>query len=249
VMRRSVEATLRRLATDRIDLLYLQSWDGAISPEEAMHGLDDLVQSGKVRHVAIANAPGWRIAEMQIVASLHGWSPLVALQAEYNLVQRALEHELGPIATALDLGIVAWSPLAAGLLSGAHRRCDIEAATLATTRLPGSNVIAGGSLTDRTFAVVDAVDDTAAECGATSAQVALAWTLINPTVAAPIINVRTQEQLDEQLAALDLSLSRRQQARLEAISATAVPFPQSVLAQPTVVNRILDGFRHEAGAD
>lgn len=247
LLRRSVEDSLRRLATDRIDLLYLQTWGGALSPEEAMQGLDDIVRSGKVRHVAIANAPGWRIAEMQILGGLRGWPPLVALQAEYSLVQRSLEHELGPIATALDLGIVAWSPLAAGLLAGTYRR-DIAESAPAAEHLPELHILAGDSLTDRTFAVVDAVDDTAAECGATSAQVALAWTMLNPAIAAPIINVRTLEELDEQLGALDLSLSRRQQARLEAISATAVPFPQAVLARPMIVHRILDGLRHDARA-
>jgi len=246
---KSVEQSLRRLATDRIDVLYLQTRDGAVPPEEAMEGLDDLVRSGKVIHGAIADAPAWRVAEMQIVAHLRGWAPLIALRAEYSLVQRKLEHDLVPMANALDLGIVAWSPLAGGLLAGAHARASISEATLSAAWIRGGRTnpdAMRSPLTDRTLAIADTVRGIAIECGATSSQVALAWTLLNPAIAAPVLSVSTLQQLEDNLGAFGVALDYKHRVRLEAVSAVEPPFPDSLLARPTIVNRILNGLRLDA---
>jgi aryl-alcohol dehydrogenase-like predicted oxidoreductase len=248
-MMKSVEQSLRRLATDRIDLLYLQTRDGAVPPEEAMEGLDDLVRSGKVIHGAIADAPAWRVAEMQIVADLRGWAPLIALRAEYSLVQRKLEHDLVPMANALDLGIIAWSPLAGGLLAGAHTRASISEATLSAAWIRGGRTDPDATqsrLTDRTLAIADTVRGIAIECGATSSQVALAWTLSNPAVAAPVLSVSTLQQLEDNLGTFGVALDYKHRMRLEAVSAVEPPFPDSLLARPTIVNRILNGLRLDA---
>ncbi|MGH8089609.1 MAG: aldo/keto reductase, partial [Stenotrophomonas sp.] len=114
----SVETSLRQLDTDRIDLLYLHAWDFTTSPEEVMRALDDLVRAGKVLYLGICNTPAWRVAQMQTLADLRGWSPFVALQIEYSLLERTVEHELMPMAEALGLGVLPWSPLGGGVLTG-----------------------------------------------------------------------------------------------------------------------------------
>ena len=117
-MLRSVEQSLRQLNTDRIDLLYLHGWDMTTQPDEVMRGLDDLVRSGKIHYVGICNTPAWRISQMQTSADMRGWSPFVALQIEYSLIERTVEHELIPMAAALGMGVLPWSPLVGGVLTG-----------------------------------------------------------------------------------------------------------------------------------
>jgi aryl-alcohol dehydrogenase-like predicted oxidoreductase len=123
---RSVEQSLRQLGTDRIDLLYLHAWDFTTQPEEVMRALDDLVRAGKIVYAGICNTPAWRIAQLQTLADLRGWSPFVALQIEYSLVERTVEHELMPMAQALGLGVLPWSPLGGGILTGKYSRSDLS---------------------------------------------------------------------------------------------------------------------------
>src|SRR5690606_15703315 len=123
----SVEASLRQLGTDYIDLLYLHVWDFTTPVEEILRGLDDLVRQGKILYVAISNAPAWQIARMQTIADLRGWSPLTALQLQYNLAERTGERELLPMAQELGLGTVLWSPLAGRVLTGKYSRKDLSA--------------------------------------------------------------------------------------------------------------------------
>ena len=125
-MVRSVETSLQRLKTDYIDLLYLHIWDGTTPVEEILRAMDDLVRAGKVLYVGISNTPAWQISRMQAIADLRGWSPLVALQIEYNLIERTTERELIPMANEMGLGVVPLSPLASGLLSGKYSREDLQ---------------------------------------------------------------------------------------------------------------------------
>lgn len=207
-MMRSVETSLRQMETDRIDLLYLHGWDFTTEPEEVMRGLDDLVRGGKVVYVAISNTPAWRIAQMQTLAGVRGWAPLVALQIDYNLVERTGEHDLIPMAAAMGLGVIPRSPLASGLLATA------------------------GSLSARKLAIAGTVREIAREISATAAQVALAWTLLNPTVMSPIIGARTPAQLDENLGALAVTLDDAMRERLDAASRPLPLFPYTVLHRP-----------------
>jgi aryl-alcohol dehydrogenase-like predicted oxidoreductase len=227
----SVETSLRQLRTDYIDLLYLHVWDFATPVEEILRGMDDLVQQGKVLYLAMSNVPAWQVSRMQAIADLRGWSPLVALQIEYNLIERSGERDLIPMAREMGLGVMPYSPLAGGVLTGKYGRDDLTAANAAAddgTRK--SLTVANGTLTERNFAVVDAVKEVATELGRTPAQVGLAWTLQNPGVTAPILGARTPAQLEDNLGALEVDFTAAQLARLDEASAIGLGIPHSLLA-------------------
>ncbi|MFJ2773201.1 aldo/keto reductase [Streptomyces sp. NPDC087300] len=232
----SVETSLRRLNTDYIDLLYLHLWDFTTPVEEILRGLDDLVRQGKVLYVAISNAPAWQISRMQAIADLRGWSPLIALQIEYNLIERTVESDLIPMAREMGLGVIPWSPLAGGILSGKYDRTDLTPSD--TAPADGTRralTLAGGALTEHNLKIVDVVKDIATELGRTPAQIALAWTLQNPAVTSPIIGARTPEQLEDNLGALDVDFTPAQLTRLDEASAFTPAFPHSVYARPTTL--------------
>ncbi|EWC61831.1 putative oxidoreductase [Actinokineospora spheciospongiae] len=225
----SVETSLRRLGTDYLDLLHLHVWDFTTPVEEVLRGLDDLVRQGKVLYVAMSNAPAWEVSRMQAIADLRGWSPLVGLQVEYNLLNRAAERDLIPMARAVGLGVTPYSPLAGGLLTGKYSRADLTAADTGEGTRRSFN--AGlGLVNERNLAIADVVREVAAELGHTPAQVALAWTLGNPDVVAPIIGARTPEQLEGNLGALEVDLTAAHLARLDEASAIDLGFPHDLLA-------------------
>lgn len=227
----AVHTSLRQLDTDYLDLLYLHVWDPSTPVEEILRGLDDLVRQGKVLYVAISNSPAWQVARLRTIADLRGWAPLVALQLEYNLVERTGERDLLPMAEELGLATVLWSPLAGGLLTGKYRREDLtdpQAGVGEGTR-KGFN-LALGALTERTLAIADVVTQVADELGRTPAQVALAWTLHNPSVTAPIVGARTIDQLQDNLGSLEVELDADQLARLDSVSAIDLGFPHAMLA-------------------
>jgi aryl-alcohol dehydrogenase-like predicted oxidoreductase len=227
----SVEDSLRNLDTDYIDLLYLHVWDDLTPVEEILRGMDDLVRNGKVLHVAISTAPAWQIARMQTIADLRGWTPLVALQIEYNLIQRGGENDLIPMAREMGLGLVPFSPLAGGVLAGGYQRTDLAAGGPSEDDGTRRNFnLALGGLDERAFDIVDVVREVATEAGTTPAQVGLAWLLQNPDVTAPIIGARTVAQLENNLGALDVELTGEQIDRLDAVSAITPGFPHAMLA-------------------
>ena len=230
-MVRSVEASLRRLGTDYIDLLYLHAWDFTTPVEEILRAMDDLVRAGKVVYVGISDAPAWQVSRMQAIADLRGWSPLVGLQIEYSLVERTVERDLIPMAAELGLGVLPWSPLASGVLTGKYTRADLDAGA-GTADPSGSRknvAAANGSLTPRALDIADAVGKVASELGTTSSRVALAWTLRNPAVTSPILGVRTLAQLEDNLGALDVELTAGQLAALDRASAVDLGFPHEFL--------------------
>lgn len=233
---RSVEASLRQLGTDRIELLHLHAWDFTTSADEVMRALDDLVRAGKVLYLGICNTPAWQVARLQTLADLRGWSPLVALQIEYSLVERTVEHELLPMARELGLGVLPWSPLGGGILTGKYRREDLAADSgsgdVAATR---KGVIASsGHLNERSLDIAAVVADVARELGATPSQVALAWTLAHPAVVAPVLGARTLAQAEDNLGALALRLDDGHLARLAEASEPAPIFPGRFVARPMV---------------
>jgi aryl-alcohol dehydrogenase-like predicted oxidoreductase len=220
-MRLSVEASLRRLGTDRIDLYWVHFSDGLTPMEDIMRGLEDLVRSGKVLYVGLSDFPAWRVARGATIAELRGWTRLAGLQVEHSLVQRSSEHELLPAGAALGLGTVAWSPLGGGLLSGKYRRGEhgrLQALNGAVFQQEDSPQRA--SIVDTTLAVAE-------ELGATPSAVAVAWVMAKGSF--PIIGPRTRDQLDAYLAAPKLVLSAEQLARLDRVSAVAPIFPHSMI--------------------
>jgi aryl-alcohol dehydrogenase-like predicted oxidoreductase len=234
-MIRSVETSLAQLATDRIELLYLHAWDFTTQPDEVMRGLDDLVRSGKVLYIGICNTPAWRIAQMQTLAELRGWSPLVALQIEYSQVERTVEHELIPMAESLGLAVLPWSPLGGGVLTGKYSRADLSQKSETAVSATRKGVVASsGHMNERSLAIADVVRAVAEEIGRPASQVALAWTLTNPAVTAPIMGARTLAQAEDNLAALSLELSAGQCKRLDEASRPEPIFPARFIARPMV---------------
>ncbi|RMQ50287.1 Oxidoreductase [Pseudomonas cichorii] len=243
---RSVETSLKQLDTDRIELLYLHAWDFTTSAEEVMRALDDLVRAGKVLYLGICNTPAWKVAQLQTLAELRGWSPLVALQIEYSLVERSVEHELIPMARAMGLGVLPWSPLGGGILSGKYSREDLNQASEAGVSPTRKGVISSsGHMTERSLEIAGVVSEIAADIGVTASQVALAWTLLNPAVVAPVMGARTLAQAQDNLQALSLRLSDEQIARLDQASAPEAIFPARFVSRP-MVQQLIFGDAHES---
>ena len=241
-MLRSVEQSLRQLDTDRIDLLYLHAWDMTTRPDEVMRALDDLVRSGKVQYLGICNTPAWRVSQMQAIADLRGWSSLVALQIEYSLVERTVEHELLPMAKELGLGVLPWSPLGGGVLTGKYTKADVDPLGETNVAATRKGIIASsGHLNERAIGVAEAVSAVADEIEATPSQVAIAWTLANPVITSPILGARTLAQAEDNLGALDVVLSRKQLARLDDASAPEPIFPARFVSRPMVQQLIFGG--------
>jgi aryl-alcohol dehydrogenase-like predicted oxidoreductase len=216
------EASLRRLRTNVIDLYQLHEWDGITPIEETMEALDLLVRQGKVRYVGCSNFSGWHIMKALNTCS-SGFGPrFISQQIHYTLEAREAEYELLPISVDQGLGILVWSPLAGGLLSGKHRRNQAAPA--------GSRQLAGWTEPpirdeNRLWNIVEVLLEIAEECEASAAQVALAWTLGRPGVASVIIGGRTEAQFADNLKAADLLLSDDQRARLDAISQPPLLYP------------------------
>ena len=217
------EQSLRRLRTDYIDLYWMHVWDRFTPIDETMRALDDLVRAGKVRYIGFSDTPAWKVSQAQMTALFRGWTPLVALQIEYSLLERTVEGELVPMAQELGLGITPWSPMAGGVLSGKFKR--EEAATATSDR--GTRSLS--RLTERTFTILDEVKRVAASLGTTPAAVALAWVQSRPGVASTIIGARRLDQLDANLAALDLRLAPEHVRALDAVSAPTLNFPANFL--------------------
>ena len=223
-MVRGVEDSLRRLATDRIDLLFLHVWDNTTPADEILRAFDDLIRAGKIVYIGISDTPAWQIARLQTMAELRGWSQLIALQAEYSLLQRSTERDLIPAAQALGLGVLPWSPLASGMLSGKYATSARAPADPEGGR--GAMITAMGRVTPANVAVADAV---AQLLGASSAQVAIAWTLANPAVTAPVIGARSLRQLEDNLGALSVTLSAAHKAEMDKASPIDLGFPHEFL--------------------
>ncbi len=241
-MVRSVEQSLRQLVTDRIDLFYLHGWDMTTPPEEVMRALDDLVRSGKILYLGICNTPAWRIAEMQALAAMRGWSPFVALQIEYSLVEPTVEHELMPMAATMGLGVLPWSPLGGGVLAGKYSKADVwDSRDTAVSPSRKGVIASSGHLTERSIEIAQEVREVAEEVGSTPSQIALAWTLANPTVVSPIMGARTLAQAEENPDALEVTLSPEQLDRLNRVSEPDPIFPVRFVERPLVQQLIFGG--------
>jgi aryl-alcohol dehydrogenase-like predicted oxidoreductase len=224
----SCEQSLRRLQTDYIDLYWMHAWDRFTPIDETMRALDDLVQAGKVRYIGFSDTPAWKVAQAQTLASLRGWSRLIALQIEYSLLERTVEGELIPMALELGLGVTPWSPLRSGALSGKYTRAN--AATAKADR--GERVTA--QLGEKAFAIIDELIRVAGTHGTSPAAIALAWVQHRPGVASTIIGARRLDQLEQNLAALDVALSRDEVAALDTLSKPTLGFPMGFMNVATM---------------
>ncbi|MCD2180765.1 aldo/keto reductase [Rhizobium sp. GN54] len=222
-MVQSVEASLKRLGTDRIDLLWVHMPDDVTPIDEIARGLDDLVRSGKILYAGLSDFPAWRVATAATIAELRGWAAVAALQVEYSLVERTVERELLPMASAFGLGTVSWSPLGGGLLTGKYRKGE-------QGRAQGLGAVIHAESDARKTATLDAVLAVAEETGLPAGQVAIAWVLAKGATL-PIIGPRTPEQLEDNLAALGVRLTEAQIARLDAASDIPLGFPFDVVGK------------------
>jgi aryl-alcohol dehydrogenase-like predicted oxidoreductase len=244
-MLQSVEDSLRRLGSDYIDLLYLHVWDSRTPVDEILRAFDDLVRSGKVAYIGLSDTPAWQASRMQAIAELRGWSRFAALQIPYNLTERTVERELMPMAREMGMGVLPWSPLAGGVLSGKYQSADLQPTTGAAMDSRRKINLATGRLNQRNLAIAAVASEIAAEIGYSTAQVALAWTLLNPAVTSPILGVRTLAQLQDNLGALDLTLSAEQIARLDDVSRIAMGFPHEFLANEATMRTMFGGVNVE----
>jgi aryl-alcohol dehydrogenase-like predicted oxidoreductase len=235
-IRRSVENSLRRLRTDHVDLYQVHAWDGGTALEETLSSLDRLVQEGKVRYLGASNYTGWQLQKAVDTSAAHGWEGFVSLQALYNLLDRELEWELVPVSRNEGLGILPWSPLRGGWLTGRYRR--EMAGPPADTRLDEAARQGWGEAwevyaNDRTWHLLDVLDEVAGQSGRTVAQVALAWLLGRPGVVAPILGARTMAHLEANLGSVGWELDPDQRAALDSASDRPLPYPYAtVTADP-----------------
>jgi aryl-alcohol dehydrogenase-like predicted oxidoreductase len=218
-----VEASLRRLGTDHIDIYHVHEWDGETPLEETMETLDTLVRSGKVRYLAASNYSGWQLMKALAVADAHGYQRFVAQQIYYSLEARDAEYELVPLAIDQGLGILVWSPLAGGLLSGKFRRNQEQPENSRQLSAEWNEPPVRDE--DKLYDTIEVLVDVAKAHGTSAAQVALAWLLGRPAVTSLIIGARTDEQLSDNLAAANLVLSADERAALDKVSAPELIYP------------------------
>jgi aryl-alcohol dehydrogenase-like predicted oxidoreductase len=226
-MMRSVEDSLKRLQTDYIDLLFLHVWDDTTPADEILRGFDDLVRQGKVIYIGISDTPAWQVSRLQTMAELRGWTQLAALQVEYSLLQRATERDLIPAALALGMGVMPWSPLANGLLSGKYADDSNPIEEPAGGRR--AVITASGRVTPHAVGVATALKRIAEAASMSSAQAAIAWTLANPAVTSTIIGARSLRHLEDNLAALQVTLAPEHKKELDCISRIDLGFPHEFL--------------------
>jgi len=220
----SLDASLKRLGTDYVDVYHMHETDSLTPVEETMSALDQFVRSGKVRYIACSNFSGWRLMKSLSVSERYGWSRYIGHQVYYSLIGRHYEWELMPLALDQGIGALIWSPLGWGRLTGKIRR---GTPIPETSRLNSKLVQDMGPQVDDEllYQVVDALDEVAAETGKTVPQIALNWLLRRPTVSSLIIGARNEHQLRQNLGAVGWSLTPAQVAKLDAASAVPLPYP------------------------
>lgn len=238
---RAVEGSLKRLGTDYIDLYLLHAWDRLTPVEEVMRAFDDLVRSGKVRHVGMSNVPAWYASRAQAIAEYRGMEPLSALQMEYSLIERGIEKEFIPVGVRHGMGIMVWSPLASGLLSGKYHRSDsgqFGEGRLQTVQGAGNPAFA--KFSERNFAIVDELRKIAGDLGRGMSQVALNWVAHRPGVATVLVGATRPEQLRDNLEALDFSIPAELARRLDDIGRPQAEYPY-IFFEPAMQSMLAGG--------
>jgi aryl-alcohol dehydrogenase-like predicted oxidoreductase len=225
---RAVEGSLKRLGTDYIDLYILHTWDTITPAEEVMRTLDDLVRSGKVRHVGLSDTPAWYAARSQTLAQWRGYEPISTMQLEYSLVERNIEREFIALGQALGMGVMVWSPLASGLLSGKYKPSEggyTGEGRLETVK--GISNPAFQKFSDRNWTIVAELEKVANELDRSMAQVAVNWTTNRPGIASVIVGATRLSQLEDNLKALEFTIPAELLDRLEKVSRPEAQFPYS----------------------
>jgi len=242
-MVQAVEASLKRLGTDYIDLYWLHIWDQMTPAEEVMRAFDDLVRSGKVLYVGISDAPAWVVAKSNTLAELRGWTRYIGLQIEYSLLERTVERELVPMAKDQQMTVLAWSPLRNGLLTGKYLPENEEGSKADGARMHSEMGKAFGGVPETSHAAVREIVAVGKELGVSAAQVALAWLRYRPLPVIPIIGARKLAQIEDNIRSLQVTLSPEQLQRLDKTSAISLGFPHDFLAMAPVRAILYGGMR------
>jgi aryl-alcohol dehydrogenase-like predicted oxidoreductase len=229
----SLEASLKRLNVDYIDLYWVHAWDYTTPVDEVMRALDDAVSAGKILYVGLSDAPAWVAARANTLAEWRGWTAFVALQLEYSLLERCIEREHTSLCRDMDMAITAWSPLASGILSGKYTRGSDDSKRL-------DNLQAFHTASEEKLAIARRVDGVADELGTSSAQVALAW--VRQRGAIPIIGARTLSQLQDNLGSVELTLSDAHMAALDEVSAIELGHPYNFVDSELVRSLVYGGM-------
>ena len=240
---RAVEGSLKRLDTDYIDLYFLHTWDTLTKPQEVMRTLDDLVSSGKVRHIGLSDVPAWYAAKAQTIAEFRGYEPVSVLQMEYSLVERTIENEYIDLGLDSGMGIMVWSPLASGLLSGKYKPSANEVSgegRLAT--VAGSGNPAFEKFTDRNWEIVSALEKVANEINQPMASVAINWVANRPGVANVILGATKLQQLEQTMKALDFDIPVALMEQLTEASNVPASFPYSFFT-PSMQSMLTGGAK------
>ncbi|MGD8210604.1 MAG: aldo/keto reductase [Desulfobacterales bacterium] len=240
-MMQSVEASLKRLNTDYIDLYWLHVWDFTTPVEEVMRAFDDLIRQGKVLYIGISDAPAWVVSRANTLAELRGWTQFVGLQVEYSLIERTCDRELLPMAREMDLAVTVWSPLAGGLLTGKY--AEDSDTTKEEKRLTHPMVAPLVDITERKHTITAAVVKVAETIGKTPAQVALAWVRQQSGVIIPIIGARRRSQLKDNMACVEFTLDETHLQQLNEVSRIELGFPHDFVANEMVQNFAYAGMR------
>lgn len=246
-IRAGLEGSLKRLKTDYIDMYWMHVWDRTTPAEEVLGTMSDAVRAGKILHYGFSNTPSWYVAKIATLAAAHGLPKPVGLQYSYSLIDRGVELDIAPAGAEFGLGLVPWSPLGGGLLTGKYGRDMLSRAEQAPAmpdngsevhkdgsdgRLNGDNPFGGMLFTERNFDVVDAVRAIAEETGKSMAQVSLAWLAARPGVSSVLIGASRPDQVTQNIASLEVTLSEDQLQRLETATALPLASPYFIFKLP-----------------
>ena len=230
----SIHQSLKRLNTAYIDILWLHAWDFKTPCEEIMKGLEDLIRQGKIHYIGISDAPAWVIAKCNMLAELRGWSSFVGMQMQYNLIERTIERELIPLAIDSDMSILAWGPLASGILTGKYNQNSNS-----KNRLKSDN----NRLTEKNLAIAQKVVDVAEALGRNPSQVALNWVRQQGPKMIPVLGSRKPHQLEDNIGCLEFTIPEEQMLQLHDVSKIELGFPHDFLASSSVQEIIHGNFK------
>lgn len=241
----AIEASLKRLNTDHVDLYWMHAWDGITPEEEVLRALDDLIRAGKVLHIGFSDTPAWVVARSQVIAEMRNWTALAAIQVRYSLVDRTADRELLPMAVSLGLSVLAWGGLGAGLLTGKY---DLSTGTVA-----GAGRLAGAGYRDQRHApkvvrTVAEVGEIAGARGVSPTQMALAWIRHRSRLLIPLIGARTPEQLAQNLDCLTVQVDPDALRRLDNLSAVEAGFPVDFLRGAMMQGMLFGDYRDRIDA-
>ncbi len=229
-MMQSLEASLKRLDTEYIDLYWVHAWDFMTPVDEVMRGLDDMVAQGKINYIGISDTPAWVISRANTLAELRGWTRFVGLQLRYSLIDRTVERELLPMARFMDLAVTPWSVLGAGVLTGKYNDGSGK-----------GRAKAGAGQDARNLKIAAEVVSIAKEIGCTPSQISISWARQQPGTIIPLLGARNLEQLKDNLGTLDVTLPDEHLARLDKISAKNLGFPSNFLSADGIRDLVYGG--------